>query len=237
METVIFLAPAVGALLCGFGWRLFGETAAQVIATALVALSALLSWIVFLTFDGVTEQIVLLRWIESGSLSVEWAIRLDRLTAIMLVVVNTVSAIVHLYSFGYMAHDDNWKEGEHYKARFFAYLSLFTFAMLGLVTADNLVQMFFGWEGVGVASYLLIGFYYRKASANAAAMKAFIVNRVGDYGFSIGMFLLFILTDSLRFDDVFAAAPALAETQIRFLWTEWNAANICAFFLFVGAMG
>ena len=119
----------------------------------------------------------------------------------MLIVVTTVSALVHLYSFGYMAHDDNWKEGESYKARFFAYLSFFTFAMLMLVTSDNLVQMFFGWEGVGVASYLLIGFYYRKPSANAAAMKAFVVNRVGDFGFALGIFGLFFLTDSINFDD------------------------------------
>ncbi len=237
MEAIIFFAPAIGALICGFGWRLTGETAAQIIATSLVGLAAVLSWILFLTHDGVLEQVVLLRWIESGSLSVDWAIRMDRLTAIMLVVVNTVSAIVHLYSFGYMAHDDQWKGGEHYKARFFAYLSLFTFAMLGLVTSDNLVQMFFGWEGVGVASYLLIGFYYRKPSANAAAMKAFIVNRVGDFGFSIGMFLLFITTDSLRFEDIFAAAPMLAQTTIPFLWQDWNAANLIAFMLFVGAMG
>ncbi len=132
---------------------------------------------------------------------------------------------MHLYSFGYMAHDDNFKEGESYAPRFFAYLSFFTFAMLMLVTADNLVQMFFGWEGVGVASYLLIGFYYRKPSANAAAIKAFVVNRVGDFGFALGIFALFFLTDIIRFDDIFAAAPELAETQITFLWTDWNAAE------------
>jgi NADH-quinone oxidoreductase subunit L len=136
-----------------------------------------------------------------------------------------------------MAHDENWHEGEHYKARFFAYLSFFTFSMLMLVTSDNLIQMFFGWEGVGVASYLLIGFYYRKASANAAAMKAFIVNRVGDFGFALGIFALYYLTDSIRFDDVFAAAPALAETNLTFLWGEWNAANLVGVLLFIGAMG
>jgi NADH-quinone oxidoreductase subunit L len=162
---------------------------------------------------------------------------MDRLTAIMLIVVTTVSSLVHLYSFGYMAHDPAWKDGESYKPRFFAYLSFFTFAMLMLVTSDNLVQMFFGWEGVGVASYLLIGFYYRKPSANAAAIKAFVVNRVGDFGFALGILGLFYLTDSIRFDDVFAAAPMLAETQLHFLWTEWNAANLLAFLLFVGAMG
>jgi NADH-quinone oxidoreductase subunit L len=234
---VILFAPILGAILCGFGWRMMGETAAQAIATGLVALAAFLSWIVFFTFDGETQTVTLLRWIESGTLATDWAIRLDRLTAIMLVVVNTVSALVHLYSFGYMAHDDNWRPGEHYKARFFAYLSFFTFTMLMLVTGDNLVQVFFGWEGVGVASYLLIGFYYRKNSANAAAMKAFIVNRVGDFGFALGIFALFFLTDSVRFDEVFAAAPALADTQLRFLWAEWNAAELISVLIFIGAMG
>ncbi len=237
METIILFAPLVGAILCGFGWKVIGETAACWLATGLLFLSAFLSWIVFLTFDGTTEQIQIFRFIESGSLSTDWSIRLDRLTAIMLIVITTVSSVVHLYSFGYMDHDPQWKEGESYKPRFFAYLSFFTFAMLTLVTADNLVQMFFGWEGVGVASYLLIGFYYRKPSANAAAIKAFVVNRVGDFGFSLGIFALFFLTDSINFNDIFAAAPDLAETQLSFLWTEWNAANLVAFLLFVGAMG
>ncbi|NJS38622.1 MAG: NADH-quinone oxidoreductase subunit L [Rhodobacteraceae bacterium] len=237
MATIILFAPLIGALICGFGWRVLGEKAGQVIATSLIFLAAALSWWIFITFDGETQRIVLMRWIESGTMGSEWAIRLDRLTAIMLVVVNSVSALVHLYSFGYMAHDDNWHEGEHYKARFFAYLSFFTFAMLMLVTADNLIQMFFGWEGVGVASYLLIGFYYRKPTANAAAIKAFVVNRVGDFGFALGIFALFYLTDSIRFDDIFAAAPALAETNLTFLWAEWNAANLIAVLLFIGAMG
>ena len=237
MATIILFAPLIGALICGFGWRFLGEKTGQIIATALVFLGAALSWAIFLTHDGVTQQIVLMRWIESGSLSTEWAIRLDRLTAIMLVVVNSVSALVHLYSFGYMAHDDNWGPGESYRARFFAYLSFFTFAMLMLVTSDNLVQMFFGWEGVGVASYLLIGFYYKKPSANAAAIKAFVVNRVGDFGFALGIFALFFLTDSIRFDDVFAAAPELAQTNLTFLWGEWNAANLIGVLLFIGAMG
>ncbi|QDI75380.1 MULTISPECIES: NADH-quinone oxidoreductase subunit L [Leisingera] len=237
METILLFAPLVGAIICGFGHKMIGEKAATVTATALLFLSALLSWITFLSFDGVTQNIEIFRWIESGSLSTSWAIRLDRLTAIMLIVITTVSSLVHLYSFGYMDHDPQWKEGESYKPRFFAYLSFFTFAMLMLVTSDNLVQMFFGWEGVGVASYLLIGFYYRKPSANAAAMKAFIVNRVGDFGFALGIFGLFFLTDSINLADIFAAAPTLAETQVSFLWTEWNAANLLAFLLFVGAMG
>jgi len=237
METIILFAPLAGALIAGFGWRITGEKAAQWITTGLLFFAAFLSWIVFLGHDGVTEQIQILRWIESGTLSTDWAIRLDRLTAIMLIVITTVSALVHLYSFGYMAHDDNFADDESYRPRFFAYLSFFTFAMLMLVTSDNLIQMFFGWEGVGVASYLLIGFYFRKPSANAAAIKAFVVNRVGDFGFALGIFGLFMLTDSVRFDDIFAAAPALAETEISFLWAEWNAANLLAVLLFIGAMG
>ena len=237
METTILFAPLIGAIIAGFGWKIIGETAAQWITTGLLFLAALLSWIVFLSFDGPTEHIQILRFIESGTLSTDWSIRLDRLTAIMLIVVTTVSALVHLYSFGYMAHDENFGEGENYKARFFAYLSFFTFAMLMLVTSDNLVQMFFGWEGVGVASYLLIGFYYKKPSANAAAIKAFVVNRVGDFGFALGIFALFYMTDSIRFNDIFAAVPELAEQSITFLWTDWNAANLIAVLLFIGAMG
>ncbi|MCF8511730.1 MAG: NADH-quinone oxidoreductase subunit L [Rhodobacteraceae bacterium] len=237
MAQIILFAPLIGAILCGFGWRLIGEKPAQILTTAMVFLGAILSWVIFLTFDGETQHISVLRFIESGTLSTEWGIRVDRLTAIMLVVVNSVSALVHLYSFGYMAHDDNWTHDEPYRARFFAYLSFFTFAMLSLVTADNLVQMFFGWEGVGVASYLLIGFYYKKPSANAAAIKAFVVNRVGDFGFALGIFGLFYLTDSIKFDDVFAAAPQLAEMNLHFLWADWNAANLLGVLLFIGAMG
>jgi NADH-quinone oxidoreductase subunit L len=237
MATIILFAPLIGSILCGFGWRLIGEKAATWLSTGLLFLAAILSWQIFLTFDGTTQHITVLRFIESGSLSTEWGIRLDRLSAIMLVVVNSVSALVHLYSIGYMAHDENWAAGEPYRPRFFAYLSFFTFAMLALITADSLVQMFFGWEGVGVASYLLIGFYYRKPSANAAAMKAFVVNRVGDFGFALGIFGLFYLTDSVKFDDVFAAAPKLAETNLNFLWADWNAANLLGVLLFIGAMG
>ncbi|MEL6167992.1 MAG: NADH-quinone oxidoreductase subunit L [Pseudomonadota bacterium] len=237
METIILFAPLVGALICGFGWRFTGEAPAQWVATGFLFLAALLSWIVFLGFDGEMRQIQILRWIESGSLATDWAIRLDRLTAIMLVVITSVSALVHLYSFGYMAHDDNFREGESYRPRFFAYLSFFTFAMLMLVTADNLVQLFFGWEGVGLASYLLIGFYYRKPSANSAAIKAFVVNRVGDFGFALGIFATFFVVDSVAFTDIFAAAPEIAETELTFLWGTWNAAELIAFLLFIGAMG
>lgn len=237
METIILFAPIIGALICGFGWKFIGEQAACWVATGLLLFSAFLSWIVFLTLDATTETTEILRWIQSGSLDTSWAIRLDRLTATMLIVITTVSALVHLYSFGYMAHDDHFAKGVSYKPRFFAYLSFFTFAMLMLVTADNLVQMFFGWEGVGVASYLLIGFYYKKPSANAAAIKAFVVNRVGDFGFALGIFALFFLTDSINFSTIFEAAPEIAQTEIAFLWTTWNAAELVAFLLFVGAMG
>ena len=237
MELIILFSPLLGAIVGGFFWRSIGESQAIYLTIALLFLSCFLSWIVFLSHDAHVEKITLFRWINSGDLSANWSIRLDRLTSIMLVVVTSVSALVHLYSVGYMAHDENWKEDEHYKARFFAYLSFFTFTMLMLVTSDNLVQMFFGWEGVGVASYLLIGFYYRKQSANAAAIKAFVVNRVGDFGFALGIFGLFMLTGSINFDDIFSAAPKLADTSLTFLWSDWNAANLIAFLLFVGAMG
>ena len=238
LAKIILFAPLLGALIGGFGWRIIGERGAQWVTTGLLFLAAVLSWIVFLGLDASdTQQISILRWVESGTLSTDWSIRLDRLTAIMLIVVTTVSALVHLYSFGYMDHDPQWKDGESYKPRFFAYLSFFTFAMLMLVTSDNLLQMFFGWEGVGVASYLLIGFYYRKPSANAAAIKAFVVNRVGDFGFALGIFGLYYLTDSIRFDDIFAMAPELSQMEIHFLWSDWNAANLLAFLLFIGAMG
>ncbi|GLQ34767.1 NADH-quinone oxidoreductase subunit L [Amylibacter marinus] len=239
METILLFAPLLGAFLCGFGHPLFGEKVSMIIATGLLFLSAALSWVVFFSFHGETEVITLFRWVESGTLSADWAIRLDRLTAIMLIVVTSVSSLVHLYSWGYMSHDPQWKDGESYKPRFFAYLSFFTFAMLMLVTADNLLQMFFGWEGVGVASYLLIGFYYRKPSAGAAAMKAFIVNRVGDFGFALGIFALFYLTDSINFSEVLDPhnAKELSKTTLHFLSWELNALEVITMLLFIGAMG
>ena len=237
METILLFAPLLGALIAGFGWRMIGETGAQIVATGMLFLSCLLSWVIFLTFDGTTYTHSLFTWIESGTLYTDWAIRIDRLTAIMLIVITSVSALVHLYSFGYMAHDENFKEGESYRPRFFAYLSFFTFAMLMLVTADNLLQLFFGWEGVGVASYLLIGFYYRKPSAGAAAMKAFIVNRVGDFGFLLGIFGLFWLSDSIQFDVILSMGAEFGQMTISFLGMELNAANTIAMLLFIGAMG
>ena len=237
MPTIILLAPLFGAIIAGFGWRVISEQGAMWLTTGILFLCCLLSWIVFFGHYETAEQIELFRWVDSGSMSVTWGIRMDRLTQIMLVVVTTVSALVHLYSMGYMAHDENFKEGESYKPRFFAYLSFFTFSMLALVTSDNLLQMFFGWEGVGVASYLLIGFYYRKQSAGAAAMKAFIVNRVGDFGFALGIFGLFWLTDSIDLSVVFEKAPELAGMTMSFLSWEFNAAEVLALLLFVGAMG
>ena len=169
-------------------------------------------------------------WFTSGTLKVDWSLKIDTLTAVMLVVVTTVSSLVHLYSIGYMADDPS-------RPRFFSYLSLFTFAMLMLVTADNLVQLFFGWEGVGLASYLLIGFWYEKPSANAAAIKAFVVNRVGDFGFALGIFLVFVLTQSVSFDQIFAAAPGLAHTTIHVFGFDMDAMTITCLLLFMGAMG
>ncbi len=169
-------------------------------------------------------------WFTAGDLTVDWAFRIDALTRVMLVVVTSVSTLVHLYSIGYMEEDPH-------RPRFFAYLSLFTFAMLMLVTADNLVQMFFGWEGVGLASYLLIGFWYEKPSANAAAMKAFIVNRVGDFGFSLGIFLVFVLFGSVAFDGIFPKIDAVKDATFHFLGHEWNALTLACLLLFMGAMG
>ena len=235
--STILLAPLFGAILCGFAHRFIGERIAIITATTLLCVTAALSWWVFTQFGGETVTITLFRFFDSGSMSADWSIRLDRLTSVMLVVVTTVSSLVHLYSFGYMHADPQWKEHESYKPRFFAYLSFFTFAMLALVTSDNLVQLFFGWEGVGVASYLLIGFYYRKPTANAAAIKAFIVNRIGDFGLALGIFVLFLTTDSIQYSEIFASAETLAATEIDFLRMQVNAAELAAILLFIGACG
>jgi NADH-quinone oxidoreductase subunit L len=209
-----------------------GSRAAELITTALLLIAAGLSWVVladvgFLHHDA---RIALFPWINSGDLQVMWSLRVDTLTAVMLVVVNTVSSLVHLYSIGYMDEDP-------YRPRFFGYLSLFTFAMLMLVTADNLVQLFFGWEGVGLASYLLIGFWYQKPSANAAAIKAFVVNRVGDFGFALGIFAIFMLIGSVDFETIFAAAPGLTGKTIDFFGWHADALTLTCLLLFMGAMG
>jgi NADH-quinone oxidoreductase subunit L len=209
-----------------------GSRAAEFITTGLLLVSAALSWVVLVDvgFMHHDARIALFPWINSGDLQVAWSLRVDTLTAVMLVVVNTVSSLVHLYSIGYMDEDPN-------RPRFFGYLSLFTFAMLMLVTADNLVQLFFGWEGVGLASYLLIGFWYQKPSANAAAIKAFVVNRVGDFGFALGIFAIFMLIGSTDFDTIFAGAPALTGKTIDFFGWHADALTLICLLLFMGAMG
>src|SRR4051794_39071444 len=209
-----------------------GSRAAELISTGLLLAAAALSWVALVDvgFMHHDVRLALFPWISSGDLQVAWSLRVDTLTAVMLVVVNTVSSLVHLYSIGYMDEDP-------YRPRFFAYLSLFTFAMLMLVTADNLVQMFFGWEGVGLASYLLIGFWYHKPSANAAAIKAFIVNRVGDFGFALGIFGVFMLIGSVDLDTIFAGAPALTGKTIDFFGWHADALTLICLLLFMGAMG
>ncbi len=203
----------------------------MLLTTGLLIVSALLSWYAFLDVTGGhTYKVGLMEWVRSGNLSASWALRVDTLTAVMLVVVTTVSALVHVYSLGYMSHDEH-------QPRFFAYLSLFTFAMLMLVTSDNLLQMFFGWEGVGLASYLLIGFWYTRESANAAAIKAFVVNRVGDFGFALGIFATFVLFGAINFDPIFAAAGEMQGKTMQFLSWQVPALELVALLLFMGAMG
>ena len=202
------------------------------LTTFLMLVSAALSWYAFVEVlhGAETVKVPVLSWIHSGTLAADWSFRIDTLTATMLVVVNTVSALVHLYSIGYMSHDEH-------QPRFFAYLSLFTFAMLMLVTSDNLVQMFFGWEGVGLASYLLIGFWYQKPTASAAAIKAFVVNRVGDFGFALGIFACFAVFGTVEFDALFAAAPSAVGQTIHFLGGDFDTLTVICLLLFMGAMG
>ncbi len=231
--TAIVFLPLLGSLIAGFLGRAMEARTSEIVTSILLFIAAMLSWVVFIKVGMGHEKVqtvVLLKWIASGQLDVSWSIKVDTLTAVMLVVVNTVSCLVHIYSIGYMHHDPH-------RPRFFAYLSFFTFAMLMLVTADNFLQMFFGWEGVGLASYLLIGFWYKKPSANSAAMKAFIVNRVGDFGFALGIFGVFAVFNSISFDTVFAAAPAKADEVISFLGYELNAMTVICLLLFMGAMG
>ncbi|WP_100960104.1 NADH-quinone oxidoreductase subunit L [Bosea sp. FBZP-16] len=230
-QAIVFL-PLIGFLIAGLFGRLIGARASEIVTTTLLLISAALSWVAFVQvgFGSGTTRVQVATWLASADLRVDWAFRIDTLTAVMLVVVNTVSSLVHLYSIGYMHEDPS-------RPRFFGYLSLFTFAMLMLVTADNLVQMFFGWEGVGLASYLLIGFWYQKPSANAAAIKAFVVNRVGDFGFLLGIFLVFVLTGSVAFDSIFPQIAGLTERSFRFLGYDWNALTLTCLLLFMGAMG
>jgi len=232
-DLIVFL-PLLGFLIAGLFGRQIGVRASELTTTGLLAVSALLAWVAFfsvgLSHDEQALVVPVANWLTSGKLAVAWALRIDTLTAVMLVVVGTVSFLVHVYSIGYMAEDPS-------RPRFFAYLSLFTFAMLMLVTADNLVQMFFGWEGVGLASYLLIGFWYERPSANAAAIKAFVVNRVGDFGFALGIFLVFVLTGSVGFEQIFAAAPGIAGKTIHLWGFDGDALTVACLLLFMGAMG
>ncbi len=232
MYHLIVFLPLLAAIIAGLFGRRIGDTASMAVTCVAVIVSAILSWVAFymVISKGMVVTVKVLDWIDSGTFSVDWALKIDQLTAVMLVVVNTVSAVVHVYSVGYMSHDPH-------RPRFFAYLSLFTFAMLMLVTADNFVQLYMGWEGVGLASYLLIGFWYHKPSANAASIKAFVVNRVGDFGFALGIMALFFATGSVSFDAVFAAAPDLAGKTFHFLWKDWDILTVATFLLFLGAMG
>ncbi|MEN3950647.1 NADH-quinone oxidoreductase subunit L [Iodidimonas sp. SYSU 1G8] len=232
MYSLIVFLPLFAAIVAGFGGRWIGDRGAQIVTCGAVITSALLSVWAFseIAMGHTVHHQVLAEWMLSGDFRINWAFKIDTLTAIMLVVVNVVSSIVHLYSIGYMSHDPH-------KPRFMAYLSLFTFAMLMLVTADNFVQMFFGWEGVGVASYLLIGFWYKKPSANAAAIKAFLVNRVGDFGFALGIFAVFLAFNSVEFETVFAAAPTMVNKSIEFLGYQFDLLTTITILLFIGAMG
>jgi NADH-quinone oxidoreductase subunit L len=233
VKLIVFL-PLLAAIVAGLGNRMLGNLAAKLITTGAPFLSCILAWPIFLQYLAGTapdhQVIPVLDWIRSDPLVVNWSLQVDALTAVMLVVVTTVSAFVHLYSWGYMNDDPD-------QPRFFAYLSLFTFAMLMLVTADNLVQMFFGWEGVGLASYLLIGFWYHKPSANAAAIKAFVVNRVGDFGFSLGIFGIFLLFGTISIPQILEAAPAYVGTTIGFLGIRVDVLTLLCILLFIGAMG
>jgi NADH-quinone oxidoreductase subunit L len=229
---IVFL-PLLAAMIAGLGNRMLGNFACKLITTGALFVSCALSWPIFLAFLGGTGEaqvVPVLDFIRSGDLNVAWSLRVDTLTAVMLVVVTSVSSLVHLYSWGYMEEDPS-------QPRFFAYLSLFTFAMLMLVTADSLVQMFFGWEGVGLASYLLIGFWYHKPSANAAAIKAFVVNRVGDFGFSLGIFGVFLVFGTVSIPAILKAAPAMAGSTIGFLGMRLDTMTILCILLFIGACG
>jgi NADH-quinone oxidoreductase subunit L len=229
--AIVFL-PLAGAFIAGFFGRIIGARPSEVITTSFLMIAAVLSWIVFfdVALGHETHEVTLMRWITSGELDVSWALKIDTLTSVMLVVVTTVSSLVHLYSIGYMHEDPS-------RPRFFAYLSLFTFAMLMLVTSNNLVQMFFGWEGVGLASYLLIGFWYTKPSACAAAIKAFVVNRVGDFGFALGIFGLFFVFHTVNFDPLFAAVPGAVGKTFNFAGYDVDILTTLSLLLFMGAMG
>ena len=232
MYAAIVFLPILGSAIAGLLGRVIGARASELVTTGLLFASAALSIVAFndVAIQGHSAIVQILPWIHSGDFAVDWSVRVDSLTAVMLVVVTGVSSLVHLYSIGYMAEDPH-------RQRFFSYLSLFTFAMLMLVTANNFLQLFFGWEGVGLASYLLIGFWYTRPSANAAAIKAFVVNRVGDFGFALGIFGIFYVFKTLDFDAVFAAAPAMAGKTFIFAGHGVDILTTLCLLLFIGAMG
>ena len=232
MEYAIVLLPLLGSIISGFFGKQFGAKSCQVLTSSFVSISAILSLFIFyevFTRDYSSNKLIF-NWISSGEFHVNWSINIDSLTSVMLVVVSLISSIIHFYSIGYMSHDPH-------KPRFMAYLSLFTFAMLTLVTADNFLQLYFGWEGVGLCSYLLIGFWFKKPSANAAAIKAFIVNRVGDFGLAIGIFLIFFFYGTVNYNEVFQQTPLLIQKQVIFLGIEFNLITLICLLLFLGAMG
>ena len=232
MLYLILFLPLLGSFISAFFYKRIGDRTCQIITSAFIVTGAILSSIILLETikTGKVYEYPILNWITSGSLKLHWSIYVDSLTAVMLVVVNSVSALVHIYSIGYMSHDPH-------KPRFMSYLSLFTFMMLSLITADNFLQLFFGWEGVGLASYLLIGFWFKKETANNASMKAFIVNRVGDLGLLIAMFLIFKTFGSLNFSEVFSQAADQSKNSIKIFGGEYNLITTICVFLFIGAMG
>ena len=232
MEYLILFLPLVAAIISGFFGNIIGKKGSQIITSLFVTITALLSFVVLYKVINFSysENLIIATWINSGNLNVSWSIKIDTLSAVMLVVVTFVSALVHIYSIGYMADDPH-------KPRFMAYLSLFTFAMLTLVTSDNFLQLFFGWEGVGLCSYFLIGFWFKKESANAAAIKAFLVNRVGDFGFALGIFLVFYIFGTVNYDEVFEQVPLFINKEINFVGLDVNCIDLICILLFIGAMG
>ena len=232
MEAAVVFLPLLGAIIAGFFGRVIGDRGAYWVTSTFLCISALLSCVLFynVALQGNPRSVELVQWVNSGVFEFAWSLRVDTLTAVMLIVVTVVSAVVHVYSIGYMAHDRSIP-------RFFAYLSLFTFFMLMLVTADNLIQLFFGWEGVGLCSYLLIGFWFDRPSANAAAIKAFLVNRIGDFGFALGIFAIFFLFGSVQLETIFSAASSQADARLDFLGGDFHALTVICLLLFVGAMG
>ena len=232
MLYLILFLPLLGSFISAFFYKRIGDRTCQIITSAFIVTGAILSSIILLETikTGKVYEYPIFNWITSGSLKLHWSIYVDSLTAVMLVVVNSVSALVHIYSIGYMSHDPH-------KPRFMSYLSLFTFMMLSLITADNFLQLFFGWEGVGLASYLLIGFWFKKETANNASMKAFIVNRVGDLGLLIAMFLIFKTFGTLNFSEVFSQAADQSKNSIKIFGGEYNLITTICVFLFIGAMG